>query len=83
MNPMQHDFSTSYRKVPPVRSTFDRTSTSKTTLQEGDLVPFYVDEVLPGDTFSIKTSLLFRQVTPLFPVMGDSYVDVYYFYVLS
>lgn len=63
------------------RSTFDRNSNVKTTFNAGKLVPFYVDEVLPGDTFTMDTALLCRMSTPVYPVMDDAYLDYYYFFV--
>lgn len=63
------------------RSRFDRSSSVKTTFNAGDLVPFYVDEVLPGDTFNIDTSKVVRMQTPLTPIMDNLYLDTYYFFV--
>lgn len=63
------------------RSTFNRNSSIKTTFNAGDLIPFYVDEVLPGDTFSIDTSKVVRMQTPLTPIMDNIYLDTYYFFV--
>lgn len=63
------------------RSSFNRNSSVKTTFNVGDLVPFYVDEVLPGDTFSIDTSKVVRMQTPLTPIMDNIYLDTYYFFV--
>lgn len=63
------------------RSRFDRSSSVKTTFNAGDLVPFFVDEVLPGDTFSIDTSKVVRMQTPLTPIMDNLYLDTYYFFV--
>lgn len=63
------------------RSRFDRSSSVKTTFNVGDLIPFYVDEVLPGDTFSIDTAKVVRMQTPLTPVMDNIYLDTYYFFV--
>lgn len=63
------------------RSTFDRSFNVKTTFNAGKLIPFYIDEVLPGDTFSDKTSMVVRMTTPIFPVMDDCYLDYYYFFV--
>lgn len=63
------------------RSRFDRTSEVKTTFNAGALVPFYVDEVLPGDTFSVKTAKVVRMQTLLTPMMDNLYLDTYYFYV--
>lgn len=63
------------------RSRFDRSSTHKTTFNTGKLVPIYVDEVLPGDTFEMKTSAVVRMTTPIFPVMDNAYMDFYFFFV--
>lgn len=63
------------------RSRFDRSSSYKTTFNVGDLVPFYVDEVLPGDTFSIDTSKVVRMQTLLTPIMDNIYLDTYFFFV--
>lgn len=65
------------------RSTFNRHTDHKTTLNSGKLVPFLVDEILPGDTFDVETSALFRMATPLRPVMDNAYLDYYYFFVPS
>ncbi|UPW41958.1 major capsid protein [Dipodfec virus RodF1_56] len=63
------------------RSRFDRSSSYKTTFNVGDLVPFFVDEVLPGDTFSIDTSKVVRMQTLLTPIMDNIYLDTYFFFV--
>lgn len=63
------------------RSTFKRDSSHKTTFNVGDLIPFYVDEVLPGDTFKVRTSKVVRMQTLLTPVMDNIYLDTYYFFV--
>lgn len=63
------------------RSTFDRSHSIKTTFNVGDIVPFYVDEVLPGDTFSIDTSKVVRMQTLLTPMMDNIYLDTYFFFV--
>ena len=63
------------------RSVFDRDSSLKTTFNAGKLIPFYIDEVLPGDTFSMDTSLLCRMSTPIYPVMDNAFLDYYYFFV--
>lgn len=62
------------------RSRFKRRQDIKLTLNAGQLIPFYVDEVLPGDTFSIDQAAIIRMTTPIFPVMDNCYMDVYYFY---
>lgn len=63
------------------RSTFTRDSSVKTTFNVGDIVPFYVDEVLPGDTFDVETSKLVRMQTLVAPIMDNIYLDTYYFFV--
>lgn len=63
------------------RTRFNRDQTILTTLDAGKLIPFYVDEVLPGDTFSVDTSAILRMTTPKYPVMDDAFIDFYYFYV--
>lgn len=63
------------------RSRFKRRQDVKLTLNAGQLIPFYVDEVLPGDTFSIDQAAIIRMTTPIFPVMDNCYIDIYYFNV--
>lgn len=65
------------------RSRFDRSSSIKTSFNVGDLVPFYLDEVLPGDTFDIVTSFVTRLQTLITPPMDDLFLDMYYFFVPS
>ena len=63
------------------RSSFKRPSTHKTTFNAGDLIPIYWDEILPGDTIKMKMASLTRMQTPLFPVMDNAYMDIYFFFV--
>lgn len=73
-----------YNQVPHAeirRSRFKRDFSLLTTLNEGDLVPIYVDEVLPGDTFKIDLNGLVRMATPLYPVMDNCNMDVFFFFV--
>lgn len=63
------------------RSIFDRSCSYKTTFNAGDLIPFFVDEVLPGDTFDISTAKVVRTQTLLTPLMDNLYLDTFYFYV--
>ena len=65
------------------RSTFKRDSSVKTSFDVGQCVPFYLDEVLAGDTFKIKTSKVCRMQTLKTPVMDDLFVDTYYFFCPS
>jgi len=63
------------------RSQFRIESTHKTTFDAGLLVPIYVDEVLPGDTFNLSLSVFGRMATPLYPVMDNLYLDTFFFFV--
>lgn len=77
---MTHQFS----QVPSAeipRSSFDRSHGFKTTFQGGNLVPFYVDEALPGDTASVKLTALARLATPIFPIMDNMFLETFFFAV--
>lgn len=63
------------------RSSFDRSHTYKTAMDCNYLIPFFVDEVLPGDTFNLKATLFGRLSTPVVPIMDNLYLDTFYFYV--
>lgn len=63
------------------RSTFNRDSSVKTSFNVGDIVPFFIEEVLPGDTFDITTSKVVRMPSLLTPIMDNLYLDTYYFFV--
>ena len=73
-----------FAQVPAVaiqRSQFNRSCGLKTSFDSGYLVPIYCDEALPGDTFRLKTDSLVRMVSPVFPVMDNMYIDVFFFAV--
>lgn len=63
------------------RSRFQRNSDNKTTFNTGDLIPIYLDEVLPGDTHQIDLACVVRMATPIFPVMDNAFCDFYFFFV--
>jgi hypothetical protein len=63
------------------RSMFDRSFGHKMSFDVNRLIPFYVDDVLPGDTFNLKTSIMCRLATPLFPIMDNVYLDTHFFFV--
>ena len=62
------------------RTRFKRDQNILTTFDAGKLIPFYVDEVLPGDTFNVDTAAIIRMTTPKYPVFDDAYIDFYYFF---
>lgn len=77
---MSHQFS----QIPSVkmeRSVFDRSHGHKTTFNSGDLIPFYCDEMLPGDTFDAKTTIFARLATPIFPIMDNIFLETFFFFV--
>ncbi|WNK13500.1 MAG: major capsid protein [Microvirus sp.] len=63
------------------RSSFKIQKTHKTTFDSGWLIPIYVDEVLPGDTFKVRMTAFARLATPIFPVMDNMYLDTFFFFV--
>lgn len=67
-------------KMKASRTRFNRDQTILTTFDSGNLIPFYVDEVLPGDTFNVDTAAIIRMTTPKYPVFDDAFIDFYYFY---
>jgi hypothetical protein len=75
-----HQFAMTPRADIP-RSSFDIEFMHKTTMSSGYLVPFYVDEVLPGDTFKFQATLFARIATPIFPIMDNMYLDSFFFFV--
>lgn len=77
---MAHQFS----QIPRAeiqRSSFNRSHGYKTTFDSGYLVPFYIDEVLPGDTFNLKCTLFARLATPIVPFMDNMFMETFFFFV--
>lgn len=66
------------------RSRFDLSQSIKTSGNVGKLYPFFCQEVYPGDTFKIKSTILTRLSTSyLRPVMDNLFLDQYFFFVPS
>ena len=63
------------------RSSFDRSHGYKTTFDAGLLIPFFVDEALPGDTFTLNMTGFARLATPIFPIMDNIYMETFFFAV--
>jgi len=78
---MGHTFS----QVPSVqipRSQFNRTCGNKFTFDAGYLVPVFVDEILPGDTFDLRMTALTRMLSPLqVPIMDNMFLESFFFFV--
>lgn len=77
---MTHNFSKS-PQAHIQRSTFNRSHGLKTTFNSGELVPVFVDEALPGDTFKLDMAAFARLATPLFPFMDNVFLDSFFFAV--
>ncbi|WNK14177.1 MAG: major capsid protein [Microvirus sp.] len=77
---MVHQFS-QVPKADIPRSSFDRSHNHKTTLDAGYLVPIYIDEALPGDTFKTHMTGFARLSTPIVPIMDNMYMDTHFFAV--
>lgn len=66
------------------RSRFDLSQSIKTSGNVGKLYPFFCQEVYPGDTFKIKSTILSRLSSSyLRPVMDNLFLDQYFFFVPS
>lgn len=77
--PTQHSFS----QLPTAeteRSTFDRSHAYKCSFDSGQVVPFLLDEILPGDTYSVNATCFVRMATPLHPLMDNIACDIHYFF---
>jgi hypothetical protein len=77
---MKHEFS----RVPKAdiqRSVFNRSHDLKTTLDAGYLVPIFIDEALPGDTFTLNTTAFGRLATPINPIMDNIHIETFFFAV--
>lgn len=73
----------SFAKIPAPnlqRSVFNRSRGWKGTFNGGDLIPFYVDEILPGDTVNLKAQIFARLQTLKFPIMDNVHVDMFWFF---
>lgn len=77
---MTHNFS----RIPAPelqRSVFDRSHGHKTTFDSGYLVPFFIDEILPGDTLNLSATIFARLSTMIFPIMDNVFIDTFFFFV--
>src|SRR3954470_16212502 len=77
---MQHRFSQVPKAEIP-RSSFDRSQSFKTTFDSGYLVPIFIDEALPGDTFNLNLTAFARLATPIKPIMDNMFLDTFFFAV--
>ena len=81
---MNRNVESHFSELPSIniqRSIFDRSCTHKTSFNAGELIPIYVDTVLPGDSVKMTTSKVVRAQTMLTPIMDNMYLDVYWFFI--
>ena len=82
---MNRETESHFSNVPGIdisRSKFDRSFTHKTTFDNGELIPIYVDTtIMPGDTVKMRMSEIVRMSTPITPVMDNCNLDLYFFFV--
>lgn len=62
------------------RSSFNRSHGYKTTFNANEIVPIFVDECYPGDTFKMNATMFARMATPIYPVMDNLFLDTFWFY---
>ena len=77
----QYEYLSKTPQVGIQRSKFHKPFDHKFTFKSGDLVPFIIEDCLPASTYSCDTSFVCRMLTPIFPVMDNAYLDVFYFFV--
>jgi len=77
---MKHQFSQVPKAEIP-RSSFDRSHGYKTTFDGGFLIPIFIDEALPGDTFNLNMTAFARLGTPIFPIMDNMFMETQFFAV--
>jgi len=77
---MKHSFS-NIPGTPRERSKFDRSHGVKTAINAGYLYPCFWDEILPGDTISLLTTAFGRLATPVFPIMDNLFLDLFFFFI--
>ena len=81
---MNRQMESHFSKIPTInmpRSKFDRSHEHVTTFDVGQVVPVFVEDVLPGDSFSVDTSLVCRLQTPIAPFFGNIVLDKMFFFV--
>ncbi len=77
---MSHRFSEIESAEIP-RSSFNRSHGYKSTFDAGWLIPIFVDEALPGDTFNLRMTAFSRLATPLHPFMDNMFMNSFFFAV--
>lgn len=72
-----------YSNIPSIdisRCKLTKAHDHKTTFNTGDLIPIYVDDLVPGTTVKMKMSEVVRMMTPIAPVLDNAFLDVLFFF---
>lgn len=75
-----HDFAMVPRAEIP-RSSFKMEKALKTTFGFSYLVPVLCEEVLPGDTWNARATIVARTAIPIVPVMDNWHLELFAFFV--
>lgn len=63
------------------RSRLNRSHSLLTTIDGSDLVPIWIDEMLPGDVATMQTTFFARFATQAFPTMDNWWLESFWFFV--
>lgn len=63
------------------RANFNMNHGCKTAGDFDYIYPHFIEEVIPGDTWNLDTTIFARLATPLYPIMDNMYIDVHYFWI--
>lgn len=84
---MKKKSSFTFSSIPKInipRSKFDMSHSVKTTINQGEITPVYLQEVYPGDSFKVQSTYITRTASSLIrPIMDNLFLDTYYFFVPS
>ena len=72
---------TKVRMAKPQRSQFDLDHEKKLSTRMGRLVPIFISETMPNDTFKVSSEVMLRLAPMIAPIMHRVNVFVHYFFV--
>ena len=65
----------------PKYSAFDLSYSHKLSCNMGELIPVYLQEILPGDQFKVSTEIMARLAPTIAPIMHKVNIYLHYFFV--
>lgn len=78
---MRNSLFNSIKVIKPRSNVFDLSHERKMSLNMGQLVPFYLEDIVPGDRFRVNSEILMRLAPMVAPVMHRINVYTHYFFV--